>query len=214
MSVREEARVQARDEYSHAKVRDRYDADLMMAGFEDGAVWQADRETEDAEPVAPRAHGCSAHGWCDCGGVHCAGGSQCLGDDCRDAEPVAGDVDRVSWGEGYVAGMKETIKAFEKDMADAEPVAYEVRRPNVSGVMLIVQAEDVSDQSWLHENARLTPLYRAPHPAKPIEVTDAMVLAALNEHYGEDFGGLDGWTDESQINMRAAIEAALKEAGK
>lgn len=34
------------DAYSHEKVRDRYDADLMMAGFEDGAEWQAARDQE------------------------------------------------------------------------------------------------------------------------------------------------------------------------
>ena len=31
-------------EYSHAKVRDRYDADLLMAGFADGARWLAARQ--------------------------------------------------------------------------------------------------------------------------------------------------------------------------
>ena len=34
------------DAYSHGRVRDRYDADLMMAGFEDGAEWQAARDRE------------------------------------------------------------------------------------------------------------------------------------------------------------------------
>ena len=49
MSIRDEARAQALVEYAHGKVRDRYDADLMMAGFEDGAAWQAKREP--AKPI-------------------------------------------------------------------------------------------------------------------------------------------------------------------
>lgn len=43
MSMKPEARAQALVQYTHAKVRDRYDADLLMAGFEDGAKWQASR---------------------------------------------------------------------------------------------------------------------------------------------------------------------------
>ena len=61
MSIRHEARAQALVEYAHGKVRDRYDADLMMAGFEDGAAWQAKREpanpieVNDAMAAVPEA---------------------------------------------------------------------------------------------------------------------------------------------------------------
>lgn len=34
----------ALDAYSWEKVRDRYDADLLMAGFIDGANWQRNQE--------------------------------------------------------------------------------------------------------------------------------------------------------------------------
>lgn len=34
-----EARAEALSRYSHAHVRDRYDADLLIAGFEEGAAW-------------------------------------------------------------------------------------------------------------------------------------------------------------------------------
>lgn len=47
----DEIRKQALSVYSHAKVRDRYDADLMMAGFSDGAEWA------DAHPAAPEPQG-------------------------------------------------------------------------------------------------------------------------------------------------------------
>ena len=46
MTTKTEARAQALVQYTHAKVRDRYDADLLMAGFEDGAEWQASRKVE------------------------------------------------------------------------------------------------------------------------------------------------------------------------
>lgn len=39
MSTRDDAHTEALRRYSHANVRDRYDADLLMAGFEDGAQW-------------------------------------------------------------------------------------------------------------------------------------------------------------------------------
>ena len=42
----DEAREEALSRYSHANVRDRYDADLLMAGFADGAAWQAERDAE------------------------------------------------------------------------------------------------------------------------------------------------------------------------
>lgn len=44
----DEIRREALSLYSHANVRDRYDADLMMAGFTDGAEWA------DAHPAVPR----------------------------------------------------------------------------------------------------------------------------------------------------------------
>ncbi|WP_431863007.1 hypothetical protein [Microbacterium algeriense] len=37
----EESKQEALRRYSHANVRDRYDADLLMAGFADGAKWVA-----------------------------------------------------------------------------------------------------------------------------------------------------------------------------
>lgn len=55
--AREAAEVLARAEHSHAKVRDRYDADLMMAGFSDGFTECASRlpsEEELAEGLAAR----------------------------------------------------------------------------------------------------------------------------------------------------------------
>ena len=47
----DEIRKEALSVYSHANVRDRYDADLMMAGFSDGVEWA------DAHPVAPEPQG-------------------------------------------------------------------------------------------------------------------------------------------------------------
>lgn len=44
MSIEDEARTEALTKYSHQNVRDRYDADLMMVGFVDGAEWQASRK--------------------------------------------------------------------------------------------------------------------------------------------------------------------------
>lgn len=52
----DEIRKEALSVYSHANVRDRYDADLMMAGFSDGAEWA------DAHPVAPEPSAPSEHG--------------------------------------------------------------------------------------------------------------------------------------------------------
>lgn len=37
----EEIKQEYLNRYSHANVRDRYDADLLMAGFADGAAWAA-----------------------------------------------------------------------------------------------------------------------------------------------------------------------------
>ena len=47
--AREAAEQLARVEYSHAKVRDRYDADLMMAGFSDGFMECASRLPSEEE---------------------------------------------------------------------------------------------------------------------------------------------------------------------
>lgn len=38
-----DARQESLSRYSHVNVRDRYDADLLMAGFQDGAAWAQDR---------------------------------------------------------------------------------------------------------------------------------------------------------------------------
>ena len=38
-AIAEAARTEALNRYSHENVRDRYDADLMLAGFADGAEW-------------------------------------------------------------------------------------------------------------------------------------------------------------------------------
>ncbi|WP_233615336.1 hypothetical protein, partial [Leucobacter chromiisoli] len=43
------ARRQALVEYQHSKVRDRYDADLMMAGFSDGFTECASRLPSDGD---------------------------------------------------------------------------------------------------------------------------------------------------------------------
>lgn len=43
--IEEAAREAAREAYSHAVIRDRYDADLMSAGFHDGASWAVNRVT-------------------------------------------------------------------------------------------------------------------------------------------------------------------------
>ncbi len=37
--MNEAVRAEALNRYSHKNVRDRYDADLLMAGFSDGAKW-------------------------------------------------------------------------------------------------------------------------------------------------------------------------------
>ncbi|ABR10460.1 MULTISPECIES: hypothetical protein [Bacteria] len=49
----DEIRAEYLARYSHANVRDRYDADLMMAGFEDGARWAAGRTAVLAEQAEP-----------------------------------------------------------------------------------------------------------------------------------------------------------------
>ena len=53
--TRDGARAEALSRYSHADVRDRYDADLLMAGFVDGAEWQASRKVEVTEAMILRA---------------------------------------------------------------------------------------------------------------------------------------------------------------
>ncbi|WP_171024165.1 hypothetical protein [Microbacterium sp. 5K110] len=41
-----DARQEAISRYSHKNVRDRYDADLLMAGFEEGAAWAREQMEE------------------------------------------------------------------------------------------------------------------------------------------------------------------------
>lgn len=50
--IRTAARTEAfNNHYSHKQVRDRYDADLLIAGFQEGAVWAAARGTPTREQV-------------------------------------------------------------------------------------------------------------------------------------------------------------------
>lgn len=51
--VRTAARAEAfNNHYSHKQVRDRYDADLLITGFVDGAVWGAALVTPTREQVS------------------------------------------------------------------------------------------------------------------------------------------------------------------
>lgn len=51
--IRTAARTEAfNNHYSHKQVRDRYDADLLMAGFQEGAVWAAARVTPTRDELA------------------------------------------------------------------------------------------------------------------------------------------------------------------
>lgn len=59
----EEIKAEARRRYNHQSVRDRYDADLLMAGFEDGASWAVERIA--ARQAATRCSECGG-----LGGVH------------------------------------------------------------------------------------------------------------------------------------------------
>lgn len=46
------AKAESLRRYSHANVRDRYDADLLMAGFQDGASWALNEVREALEALA------------------------------------------------------------------------------------------------------------------------------------------------------------------
>ena len=105
--------------------------------------------------------------------------------------------------------MKELMVEM-KPAEDAEPVAYKVRDKKAGEVYAVLWHTPNYDP----EQYDVTPLYR--QPAKPIEVTDAMVLAAAQAFAAEnamceweDIGTTDkaSWVSDA----RAAIEAALKE---
>ena len=91
-------------------------------------------------------------------------------DDVFDEMPGNG-VYHEGWEEGYAAAKRERA-------ADAEPVAYEVRWRESGSTFTIL--EPIRACREVRENFDLIPLYRAPHPAKPIEVTDVMVEAAAS----------------------------------
>ena len=93
---------------------------------------------------------------------------------------------------------------------DAEPVAYEYR--DGDGTYGIVRAESAL-MYVIRREYNLTPLYRAPQPAKPIEVSDKAILVALNTYYGVDYTQAQHG-EQDPLDMRAAIEAALKETGR
>ena len=118
--------------------------------------------------------------------------------------------------------IPEVCNAISARIASAKPAPVEAGEHicgfNLPSGRIIPPSEcaecaDEKAEAGERERAHfhLTPLYRAPQPAKPIEVTDAMVRA----------GALAMCALSSQLSMagardlaRAAIEAALKEMGK
>ena len=93
---------------------------------------------------------------------------------------------------------------------DVEPVAYKVCDKKAGEVYAVLWHTPNYDP----EQYDVIPLYRAPHPAKPIEVTDQAVSVALGVWCGSPTDDPSDWADWKMGLMRAAIEAALKEASR
>ena len=100
-----------------------------------------------------------------------------------------------------------------KPAEDAEPVAYEVRDKRTGKFRSYLSAGTI-DEAIRREDFNLIPLYRAPQPAEPIEVTDEMVEAAV-EAFKNPRRMVTNTSDGNMSDrMEAAIEAALKEMEK
>ena len=129
-----------------------------------------------------------------------------------DAAPVAEDVEDEAIAEMLVARSRRA------PIEDAEPVAYEVYKTGDNGERYLygtfLAGRVHGDWRFRGPKFDLIPLYRAPQPAKPIEVTDEMVEAAV-EAFKNPRRMVTNTSDGNMSDrMEAAIEAALKEMEK
>ena len=175
---------------------------ILAAGFRRATIEDDERE---CERCGVEVQYLSSEGLCD----------GCVAETSEDAErglsawPTADEVIAAFPHARDRIAVSRLIASLRMPIEDAEPVAYEVRSKRSGALVDLSPAAGLIATDSLDYD--LIPLYRAPHPVKPIEVSDAMVEAALEEFNGCTTAESDGWTDENMLTMRSAIEAALKE---
>jgi len=120
----------------------------------------------------------------------------------EDAEPMS----------QYEKAMRERGEWVDAEHEDAEPVAYELRYRDSGRLYFTIPVENISDRDRAEFD--LIPLYR--HPSAPIEVTDEALVTAMNvaNGYEPPVTDIAYWSEGYRENIRAGIEAALREMGK
>lgn len=143
--------------------------------------------TEDAEPVAYEV------------------GTQCRDDQCVYREPHDHG---FACGPDCPCGEGMQAWSYRRPEERAQEYAAQMIR-GASGV-----SKEIREQirvAWMRGYEA-----RAPYPTAPIEVTDEALVAAMNvlHGYAPPVTDIAYWSEGYRANIRAGIEAALKEMGK